>query len=75
MSDPPPSPLQEEITRLCQRLAEATAQLDALEREDEAEAELKNVIERAVYRSDDYLITDDEIVFDPFDCLVVAELP
>ena len=29
--------------------------------------ELKNVIERAVYRSDDYLITDDEIVFDPFE--------
>src|SRR5690606_17331547 len=29
--------------------------------------ELKNVIERAVYRSDDTLITAEEIVFDPFD--------
>ena len=28
--------------------------------------ELKNVIERAVYRSDDAIITADEIVFDPF---------
>ena len=28
--------------------------------------ELKNVIERAVYRSDDAIITDAEIVFDPF---------
>lgn len=28
--------------------------------------ELKNVIERAVYRSDDAVITADEIVFDPF---------
>lgn len=29
--------------------------------------ELKNVVERAVYRSDDDIITDDEIVFDPFE--------
>ena len=29
--------------------------------------ELKNVIERAVYRSDDTLITAEEIIFDPFD--------
>lgn len=29
--------------------------------------ELKNVIERAVYRSDDFLITKDELIFDPFD--------
>lgn len=29
--------------------------------------ELKNVIERAVYRSDDFLITQDELIFDPFD--------
>lgn len=28
--------------------------------------ELKNVIERAVYRSEDALITEEEIVFDPF---------
>lgn len=28
--------------------------------------ELKNVVERAVYRSDDAVITGDEIVFDPF---------
>jgi len=28
--------------------------------------ELKNVVERAVYRSDDAIITDAEIVFDPF---------
>ena len=28
--------------------------------------ELKNVIERAVYRSDDYVITKEELVFDPF---------
>ncbi|MDZ4860077.1 MAG: phage shock protein operon transcriptional activator [Candidatus Hydrogenedentes bacterium] len=28
--------------------------------------ELKNVVERAVYRSDDEVITDTEIVFDPF---------
>ena len=28
--------------------------------------ELKNVVERAVYRSDDAIITDEEIVFDPF---------
>lgn len=28
--------------------------------------ELKNVVERAVYRSDDRVITDHEIVFDPF---------
>ncbi|MBI4559240.1 MAG: phage shock protein operon transcriptional activator [Candidatus Hydrogenedentes bacterium] len=28
--------------------------------------ELKNVVERAVYRSDDNLITDSEIIFDPF---------
>lgn len=28
--------------------------------------ELKNVVERAVYRSDDHIITDHEIVFDPF---------
>ncbi|NUM52886.1 MAG: phage shock protein operon transcriptional activator [Candidatus Hydrogenedentes bacterium] len=28
--------------------------------------ELKNVVERAVYRSDDAIITDVEIVFDPF---------
>jgi len=28
--------------------------------------ELKNVIERAVYRSDDAVITADEIIFDPF---------
>ncbi|GMV99357.1 MAG: hypothetical protein AMXMBFR84_04960 [Candidatus Hydrogenedentota bacterium] len=30
--------------------------------------ELKNVIERAVYRSDDEVITADEIIFDPFLC-------
>lgn len=29
--------------------------------------ELKNVVERAVYRSDDSLITREEIIFDPFD--------
>ncbi len=29
--------------------------------------ELKNVIERAVYRSDDNLITAEEVVFDPFE--------
>jgi len=28
--------------------------------------ELKNVVERAVYRSDDSVITDGEVVFDPF---------
>ncbi|MCC6485862.1 MAG: phage shock protein operon transcriptional activator [Candidatus Hydrogenedentes bacterium] len=28
--------------------------------------ELKNVVERAVYRSDDNIITDAEIIFDPF---------
>ena len=28
--------------------------------------ELKNVIERAVYRSDDHIITREELVFDPF---------
>jgi psp operon transcriptional activator len=28
--------------------------------------ELKNVIERAVYRSDDYVITKEELEFDPF---------
>lgn len=28
--------------------------------------ELKNVVERAVYRSDDAIITDAEIIFDPF---------
>lgn len=31
--------------------------------------ELKNVIERAVYRSNDLLITKDELIFDPFDAL------
>jgi psp operon transcriptional activator len=29
--------------------------------------ELKNVVERAVYRSDDTLITHEEIIFDPFE--------
>jgi psp operon transcriptional activator len=29
--------------------------------------ELKNVVERAVYRSDDAIITAEEIIFDPFD--------
>jgi psp operon transcriptional activator len=29
--------------------------------------ELKNVVERAVYRSDDAIISDDEVVFDPFE--------
>ena len=28
--------------------------------------ELKNVVERAVYRSDDNIITKDELIFDPF---------
>lgn len=31
--------------------------------------ELKNVIERAVYRSNDLLVTRDELIFDPFDAL------
>lgn len=37
--------------------------------------ELKNVVERAVYRSDDNIITAEEVIFDPFESPYALPLP